>query len=145
MTVPARPIALHVVELHRWAATPHLWGQSDCMLVLADWVQRVTGVDPAADIRGTYWDAKTCQDATGFLREPVKAVARYAEGVANLPRGNELRLGDVAVVRLADEPRWPVGGLFLGAAWGFKSLSGVATRAPQFVRVEAFWSVGYAQ
>ncbi|QDC11713.1 hypothetical protein FHY55_19495 [Oceanicola sp. D3] len=129
--------------MHRWAATPHVWGQSDCMLVLADWIQQVHGLDPAADVRGTYWDALSCQQVTGFMRDPMSVAVRYAEENAGLSRGNDLRVGDVGLLRLADEPRWAVGGMFLGSAWGFKGLSGAATRLPQLVQVEAFWSVGY--
>lgn len=39
------------VERH---ALPHEWGKHDCALFAADGVRIMTGVDPMADIRGTY-------------------------------------------------------------------------------------------
>jgi hypothetical protein len=30
------------------------WGECDCCLWGADWIKRVRGIDPAADLRGTY-------------------------------------------------------------------------------------------
>lgn len=30
------------------------WGSNDCCLFAADWIQEATGVDPAAELRGTY-------------------------------------------------------------------------------------------
>lgn len=41
-----------VAEAH--VDTPFQWGQCDCLLAVADVVEAVTGVDPAAKIRGRY-------------------------------------------------------------------------------------------
>ena len=40
----------------RWS-TPFAWGQQDCVLFAADCVQACTGIDLAAQMRGTYRDA----------------------------------------------------------------------------------------
>lgn len=40
----------------RWAQ-PFAWGAQDCALFAADCADACTGVDPAADLRGTYSDA----------------------------------------------------------------------------------------
>ncbi|WP_457645329.1 DUF6950 family protein [Profundibacter sp.] len=130
-------------ELHRWMATPHVWGVADCITVLADWVQVVTGTDPMADVRMTYFDAASCQRETGFMRDPVAVFDKYA-AAAGLQRGNELRAGDIAVIRRRDmvDP-WPVGGLWTGSAWACKGPHGVTTLAPKMVEVIAFWNVGY--
>lgn len=45
---------------HRWQ-----WGFCDCTLFPADWVVEVTGKDPGAELRGTYFDA---DGAAGILR-----------------------------------------------------------------------------
>lgn len=42
----------HVVERH--LETPGVWGVADCLLTVADAVEAVTGVDPAAKVRGKY-------------------------------------------------------------------------------------------
>lgn len=131
------------VELHRWSAVPFVWGQTDCVLVLADWVARVTGVDPAAEVRMTYTDAAECQKATGFLRDPVGTLDRFA-GLAGLSRADRPARGDVAVIRRHHDPRWPVGALWLGECWACKGPDGVTTLRPALAQVLAVWGVGYA-
>tara|TARA_Y100000815_G_scaffold275298_1_gene312744 strand:+ start:2986 stop:3408 length:423 start_codon:yes stop_codon:yes gene_type:complete len=133
----------HYRELHRWMSLPHIWGESDCIIVLADWVLRVRGVDPAEAVRGTYCDPVSCQQVTGFLRAPVETAGRYLEAVG-LTRGNALQIGDVAVIRRRDDPRWPCGAMWLGDCWGCKGPQGTTTLQPALVEVEAFWGVGYA-
>ncbi len=39
-------------------ARAFVWGEHDCALFAADWVRECTGVDLAADLRGTYADAR---------------------------------------------------------------------------------------
>ena len=41
-----------VTEAHM--NTPLVWGKSDCLLTTCDAIEAMTGVDPAADIRGKY-------------------------------------------------------------------------------------------
>ncbi|WP_435657266.1 DUF6950 family protein [Brucella pituitosa] len=41
-----------VTEAH--LVTPLVWGKSDCLLTTCDAIEAMTGVDPAADIRGKY-------------------------------------------------------------------------------------------
>ncbi|WP_421565756.1 DUF6950 family protein [Ochrobactrum sp. EDr1-4] len=41
-----------VTEAH--INTPLVWGKSDCLLTACDAIEAMTGVDPAADIRGKY-------------------------------------------------------------------------------------------
>lgn len=132
-------------ELHRWATLPFVWGETDCMLCLADWVHRVRGVDPAAEIRGTYDSRGSCQRETGFLRDPVAAVERCLASVGGLPRVPEPRKGDVAVIAYHDGERMQVaGGIWLGEAWGCKGPNGTTTLSPRMVvDVLAAWSVGY--
>lgn len=38
----------------RHMSTPMQWGESDCLLTVADAIEAVTGIDPAAKIRGKY-------------------------------------------------------------------------------------------
>ncbi len=134
------------LELHRWQATPFVWGESDCMIVLADWVLAVTGKDPARDLRGLYDDRVSCQRATGFFTEPLALLEQAFGGVAGLPRGNELRVGDVALLRASEGGRpAPVGGLWMGDCWGCKGPDGVTTIRPELVELVAFWSVGFQE
>lgn len=139
-------------ELHRWAAMPFIWGETDCMLCLADWVLRVTGGDPAVDIRGTYDSRGSCQRETGFLRDPVGSVEKCLATIGGLPRVEEPKKGDVAVIlaRDADGRIGPCGAIWLGSAWGCKGPSGTTTISPRAAdvmldgkNVPAIWSVGY--
>ena len=41
--------------------SPFAWGTQDCALFAADSVQACTGIDPAADVRGTYNTAAQAQ------------------------------------------------------------------------------------
>lgn len=41
-----------VTEAHM--NTPLVWGKSDCLLTTCDAIEAMTGIDPAADIRGKY-------------------------------------------------------------------------------------------
>lgn len=52
--------------LDRVSEEPFKWGEHDCALFAASAVQRMTGVDPAEDFRGTYDSYK---GATEALRE----------------------------------------------------------------------------
>ena len=133
-------------ELHRWAGLPFIWGETDCMMCLADWVLAVKGQDPAAHIRGTYDSRGSCQRETGFLREPVKAVEACLATIGGLPRAERPEKGDVAII-VAQEPdgrMTPCGALWLGRAWGCKGPQGTTTLSPRAVpQVLAVWKVGY--
>ncbi|MGY9046057.1 hypothetical protein P775_14280 [Puniceibacterium antarcticum] len=135
-------------ELHRWASLPFLWGESDCCLVVCDWVERVTGIDPARDLRMTYDSAGSCQRETGFLRDPLRITTQCMEGIAGLARTAAPVAGDVGVIKILLEGQVrPVAALCLGpAGWAVKSIQrGTTTLAPSHViGVMRAWSVGYS-
>ena len=133
-------------ELHRWAGLPFIWGESDCFLCVCDWIALVRGVDPGADLRGTYDSRGSCHRETGCRRDPVAAVDRLLRpcGVA---RTNDLHPGDVGVIlmRETDGRTGPFAALWLGTAWAAKGPDGTTTVNPRAVlQVLAVWSVGYA-
>ncbi|WP_417723950.1 DUF6950 family protein [Salipiger sp.] len=129
-------------ELNRWTVLPFLWGETDCCLVLADWVARVTGRDPAARIRGMYETAAECERVTGFLSDPVSAFGSCA-AAAGLGRAGELRAGDVGIYSRPGS-RWAFGGLWTGSLWASKGRDGVTFTKPKRVEILAAWGVGYA-
>ncbi len=134
-------------ELHRWMGLPFIWGETDCMLVCADWIERVRGQDPAAHLRGTYDSRGSCQRETGFLRDPIGAVESCLATIGGLDRVDEPQRGDMAVIRVhePDGRVSPCGALWLGSAWGCKGPTGATTLNPcAVVEVLAVWSVGYA-
>ncbi|MCB2130815.1 MAG: hypothetical protein KDE03_17550 [Rhodobacteraceae bacterium] len=133
-------------EMHRWMGLPFIWGETDCMMVLADWIKAVRGQDPAADIRGTYDNRGGCQRETGFLRDPVAAVEKCLATIGGLERVCEPLPGDIALIVLTepDGRVSPCGALWLGSAWGCKGPHGATTLHPAAViEVLAIWRVGY--
>ena len=130
-------------ELNRWQRLPFAWGEADCCLMLADWILRVTGRDPAAHLRGLYETAAECQRLTGFLTDPVACFEGCFATIGGLPRRADPLPGDVAVYRRADE-RWPFGGVWTGQRWASKGRDGVTLLKPGYVGALAIWGVGYA-
>ncbi|MDO6587696.1 hypothetical protein Q4543_19475 [Salipiger sp. 1_MG-2023] len=138
--IPMQPLFR---ELNRWAHLPFVWGESDCCTVLADWVQVVTGRDPAAHVRGMYATRGECQRETGYLRDPVACIASCLDTIGGLPRSDcAMRRGDIGVYRYAGD-RWAFGGIWTGEHWATHMDQGVAFRASRAVEVLAAWGVGY--
>ncbi|RWC28805.1 hypothetical protein [Mesorhizobium sp.] len=78
---------------HRWQ-----WGLCDCTLFAADWVVAMTGKDPGADLRGTYFDAEGAEailQAAGGAERLVGAQL----GAIGFQRVQGPRDGDIALVR----------------------------------------------
>lgn len=132
-------------EIHGWMARPFIWGECDCCTVIADWVWKLHGADPIADVRGLYDDPLTCERATGFIRDPVAAIDRALASVGRFERADTPEAGDIAVIHPNDGTRHPTGALWLGKAWACKGERGATTYAPAAVQVLAIWEVDYAK
>lgn len=131
-------------EMHRWLGMPFIWGESDCMIVLGDWIERIHGIDPVADLRYTYDSPGTCQRMTGFFTDPVSTVAEFAEVKAGLVRRDGLACkGDVGVLRIGGGRMDVAGGLFTGKSWAVKAPNGATTLKP--LEVLAVWDSRYEQ
>jgi hypothetical protein len=133
------------LEMHRWLSLPFRWGESDCCILLADWVRRARGLDydPAERVRWTYDSLATCHKEVGWLRDPVGAVGAILEGVVGLRRTDTPRRGDVGVVlAIVDGREMAVGAAFTGERWISKAQNGITVHRPR--RVLAAWDVGYA-
>ncbi|WP_300535153.1 hypothetical protein [uncultured Mameliella sp.] len=131
--------------MHLWASRPFVWGEHDCALGLADWLQHLRGVDTAAHLRGQYFDALSCQRFCGWFTDPVRVIEECLATVGGLPRVEAPQPGDVAVLILPQPDRdMPVGAIWLGDCWGCKGPDGVTTLAGGAVNAWAIWGVGYA-
>ena len=126
-------------ELHRWMAQPFTWETANCWFVLGDWIKTVRGVDPAAGDRLTFESMGECQRVTGYFTDPIATVDRRMRA-AGIRRGNTLRAGDVALIRVAGQG-YPVGALWTGDCWGCKGPEGVTTIRRDMAELLAFWSV----
>jgi hypothetical protein len=82
----------YVDELSR---APWVWGECDCTMAVATWIERIAGADPLAQYRGRYHSAsdamRTARRAGGFL--PTLGALFEATG---LKRTQDFETGDVA-------------------------------------------------
>lgn len=127
-----------LAHAHKWMATPFVWGESDCMLVLADYLMDMGYADIGDKWRGMYDSALSCHRVSGFLTDPVKPLE---EGVSRLGlkfTDNPVR-GDIGVitVRHKDGKIKAVGALCLGQNWAVKSENAVLVDKP--VQILAAW------
>lgn len=82
--------------------SPFAWAECDCYLFVADWVERVTGVDPAGEYRGAY---TTSREARNIIRQHggplVFADALLARAGCERIIASVADVGDVALVQVA--------------------------------------------
>ena len=131
-------------EMHRWARMPFVWGESDCVLVCADWVRQCRGVDPAASMRGAYSSPQELNRRFGWLYDPL-AVLEPRMTDAGLPATETPLVGDVGLVLQSSGggvQAWHQGGVCLGnGIWAVKGMEGVGAHVP--AHILRAWSVGY--
>jgi hypothetical protein len=82
------------------AGRPFQWGDWDCLLWLAEWVRVNRGIDPAADLRGSYSTmlgaARIVRAGRGMVRLVGDRVSAF--GLASAKFGAR---GDIAIVPVA--------------------------------------------
>lgn len=128
---PAR-LSVLVAQAHY---TPFAWGQRDCCLWAADAAQALTGVDPAADLRGTY-----STDAGALAALQRVGGLRGAAGRGGVPIRPAYAIdGDAGLVRSAGKPCL---GVRVGGVWLLATQGGLfAVSADAAVMA---WGVGHA-
>lgn len=101
------------------------WGDRDCLLWLATWAQRNTGIDGGAQWRGRYRTALGCVRTLNRSGGMVACIERGAilAGLveADTPREGAVGLVDVVTARGVE----PVGGIFTGRRWAVLTRAGV--------------------
>jgi hypothetical protein len=118
----------YVEELSR---APWVWGECDCTMAVATWIERITGSDPLARYRGRYHSAsdakRTARRAGGFL--PTLGALFDAAGLAPT---QDFEPGDVAAIHAGSNDVVPVVGSVLairfGNLWVCKAPRGVVAR-----------------
>ncbi len=81
------------------AKTEFVWGETDCAMTIANWWRRKHGIDPGADLRGTYVTEGECRlvmEREGGILEVVRSRAERAGAV----RTAEPEAGDIGIIRL---------------------------------------------
>jgi hypothetical protein len=87
--------------LERWHREPFAWGSSDCDLSMADYVQMLTGKDPAAAWRDRYQDEAGAKAFIGCAGGNVHLVTTGMASIGLMPVSEPLR-GDVVVVDIGE-------------------------------------------
>lgn len=125
--------AIHAA-LKKWMREPFVWGKSDCMLSIADYLADAVGVDCGGRFRGMYASRTGCARISGFHRDPVRP---FADCVAEIPLAETSgpKRGDVGVIEMAGEV---VGALCLGAMWAARADRGLVIARP--TRVLKAWA-----
>lgn len=108
--------------LDRAAKRPFVWGQSDCMLEVADWLDHACGLDAASRWRGTYSDEAGAIAAMGG---DIGTAMRQEAARLGLSEAAEPLPGDVALVTLPGQEK-PLGAILMPSGrWRMKTLSGI--------------------
>lgn len=112
------------------------WGSWDCGLWLADWLMVCGWPDLAADLRGRYCDAATCDAFLNGTPYPIVFRRLLHKGGVKMTRVPDV--GDIAVVAHGDGS--PVGAIRTPSGWAVIMAKGIG-RMPADARVLMAWSV----
>jgi hypothetical protein len=120
-------------------SVPFVWGQNDCCLFAADWVERCTGFDPAAELRGKYSSALS---AARILEKHggVRGIIRTFGEPVGLQRidGKFDQRGDLVV---ADTGNGESIGISIGTHAAFVGARGILFAPFDFQKAGFFWRV----
>ncbi len=124
--------------LDRAAKWPFEWGQHDCMLEVADWLDHACGMDTASRWRGTY-ASEAELDAILAEHGTLEEAMREEANAAGLHEAAEPLFGDVALVLPSGQEK-PLGAILMPSGrWRMKTLTGIALRRD--VTVVVAWSL----
>lgn len=109
--------------LREAARSDHVWSQSDCAMTIANWWLVKHGVDPAADLRGTYHSEPECMAVVAREGGMLNVVTVRADRVGAIVTDSPAP-GDIGVIEI----HGLVFGAILGPSkrWTVKSSHGIA-------------------
>jgi hypothetical protein len=119
------------------------WGETDCLMMLADWIKLRHGVDPAADIRGTYSTEEESLELMVRHRGIVGCIEHCVRPLG-IDRTSLPVKGDIGVVFAGVKRRGKIRHGLTGAIcvsdrlWAVKSPAGLMIADFRFLRT---WSV----
>jgi hypothetical protein len=113
------------------------WGEHDCLLWLADWIEDRRGVDAAGLLRGSY---RTALEAQRLVKREGGLVALIDQRMAPLgiARTDQPQRGDIAIV---DGPENRMGALILDGASARLFEGGIVVTPLPITPVVAAWRV----
>lgn len=87
--------------LRQKATSRFSWGELDCAIFVADWVELLSGSDPMPDYRGKYYNVEEAHELLSGGDGLVGVVNCCAERAGMLRVSDDsYRVGDIAVIRL---------------------------------------------
>lgn len=127
------------MDIHEFLALPHRfrWGGvdgDDCMTFCATWAKECTGIDLAANLRGTY---RTKAGAHAVMGEAGGALAFMAARLSLLSaeRVQQPQDGDIGLIRTMTEcgVETQVGAIRFGPLWACINPAGVRATKSEFI------------
>lgn len=115
--------------LAEWRRGSHIWGESDCMLSIGDYIAAAGYKDVTGLFRGTYDDeagASDHIDANGGCEGLID--------LTGIPRTDEPQRGDVTIVQ-------GIGALCTGHSYVLRLERGVIEINARLYKPETFWRV----
>lgn len=121
---------------------PHVWGQADCSLAMADWAMANGYPDSANDLRGTYATEQECRALLAARGGLIATVAACADRLG-LARLHEPEFGCIAVVGSPHNPDRQWSAIWNGHRWLIRSIEGPerARWVPFAAKSLAMWRV----
>lgn len=95
--------------LDKSARRPFEWGQADCMLDVADWLDYSCGLDVASAWRGRY---SSEAEAAALMQEGLETAMRTEAARLGLEEAAEPLPGDVAIVTIPGQDK-PLGAILM--------------------------------
>lgn len=96
--------------------TPHVWGERDCSLIMADWAMANGYADSAADLRGTYATEDECRAVLAARGGLVAVVGACADSIGLTPL-HEPEFGCIAVIGSPHNPDRQWSAIWQGFSW----------------------------
>lgn len=123
------------------------WGETDCLMILADWVRLNHGVDPAAAYRGRYHSE---DEYRALLKEGGGIVPTVNRALAqiDISRTDDPKPGDIGIIRAPTMVRrgrvhlGRLGAIYVERKqWAHIMNGSLAIASEKFVRPVAAWAV----
>lgn len=122
--------------LDRSAARTFEWGQADCLLEVADWLDLACGYDLANQWRGTY---STEEQANALIGGDIVAFMSAQAATLGIAEAAQPQFGDVGAVTVVGQDK-PLAAILLASGrWRMRTAAGIVTARD--VTVLKAWSL----
>jgi hypothetical protein len=131
------------MNIHEFLDLPHRfrWGGvagDDCLTFPASWAQRLTGIDPAEEFRGTYSTREEAQEILKLFDGPL-ALIEHQLAYVNTKRVQQPETGDIGLIKAMtgdtreEREEALIGAIRFGPLWACIHPAGVRATKAEFV------------